>query len=309
MVRPPLSSPRPERSSLPPTRSGESRGHGWDGRGNAMKRPRLPSRTLCAMSCFVMRALRSASSSAAISSASRRSSLASRARNSGVLSLPTCFRSPWRHSSSLRPVHRPRRGLRRRAPALQPVSPPVGGGGRLRSSRLLVPSGGRTLCRARFAGGPARLPARVRTGAVRAPDCARRARRAQGARLPSVSQGFSKIAPPGHRNAGDAAPGAASRYAHSTPDRSKSRSNQKQIWNYRKLGHVPFGLQRCRAGSPDCHPGRSEAEIRGPGCRALCRVAPAVLGPGSEAGATNSDRDSIRKDFARAARSPSWTCW
>ena len=35
-----------------------------------------------------------------------------------------------------------------------------------------------------------------------------------------------------------------------------------------------------RTGAPHCHPGRSEAEIRGPGNRDLHRVAPAVSGPG-----------------------------
>ena len=80
--------------------------------------------------------------------------------------------------------HGRRRGLRRRAV----------GCGHLVS---LSDRERRTLCRARFAGGPARLPARVCTGAVRAPDCPRGARRTLGARLPSVSQGFSKIAPPG----------------------------------------------------------------------------------------------------------------
>ena len=46
---------------------------------------------------------------------------------------------------------------------------------------------------------PARARARVGAGAVRAPDCAREA---EGARLPSASRGFSKMAPPGR-----AAPG------------------------------------------------------------------------------------------------------
>ena len=54
----------------------------------------------------------------------------------------------------------------------------------------------------------------------------------------------------------------------------------KVVKHEKNLEHGLFGLQRCRTGNPDCHPGRSEAEIRGPGCRALCRVAPAVLGPG-----------------------------
>ena len=61
------------------------------------------------------------------------------------------------------------------------------GGGRLRSSPLLVRSGsGATLCRAQSRG---RVRARVGAGAYRAPDCAREI---QGTSLPSVSQGFSK---------------------------------------------------------------------------------------------------------------------
>ena len=37
-------------------------------------------------------------------------------------------------------------------------------------------------------------------------------------------------------------------------------------------------------GAPPCHPGRSEAEIRGPGGRRPCQVAPTFLGPGSSPG-------------------------
>ncbi len=42
------------------------------------------------------------------------------------------------------------------------------------------------------------------------------------------------------------------------------------------LEHGPFRLQRGRMRGSRCHPGRSEAEIRGPGSPSLCRVAAAL---------------------------------
>ena len=44
-------------------------------------------------------------------------------------------------------------------------------------------------------------------------------------------------------------------------------------------------------GAPPCHPGRSEAEIRGPAGRGPCRGVPAFLGPGSSPGRQLGGRD------------------
>ena len=70
-----------------------------------------------------------------------------------------------------------------------------GGGGRLRSSFLLAPTGSGSLFRAYRA----RVRAGVGAGAVRAPDCAREA---EGAPLPSASRGFSETGAAQHRGSG-----------------------------------------------------------------------------------------------------------
>ena len=94
--------------------------------------------------------------------------------------------------------HRLRPGPRRPARAFRPASPPVRGGGRLPSSFLLAPTGRGSLFRAYPARAPAPARARVCTGAVRAPDCAREAK---GVPLPSVSHGFSESGAARPRNA------------------------------------------------------------------------------------------------------------
>ncbi len=163
--------------------------------------------------------------------------LSSRLRAAGSTELPAAARRS-------RLPHRLRRGLRQRARALRPASPPVPGsvsgagrgGGRLQSWFLLAGPGVGPCFRAYRA----RARPRVCAGAVRAPDCARET---AGIPLPSVSRGFRKAAV---RNAGEAAPDAPSPapIIHRFPQDQAPYGNKKQ--KYRNLYTIPSCLPHRR---------------------------------------------------------------
>ena len=148
-----------------------------------------------------------------------------------------------RRRCAARPPHRLRQGLRRRGRAFRPASPPGRGGGRLRSSSLLSPTGSGSLFRAY----PARVRARVGAGAVRTPDCAHET---PGALLPSAESVVFKngaARPRGTRGGGS---GVRFPRDHHTTIRHMSSPYREQNLKILETVHVRMEFPRASTTPP-----------------------------------------------------------